>query len=64
MNRLLLVWGRLGFVQRVIALIVPIALVAALGGAAAFVLATGPGPVAVVNPPQSSPAATLPPLPP
>ena len=64
MNRLLLVWGRLGFVQRVIALIVPIALVAALGGAAAFVLATGPGPVAVVNPPQSSPAASLPPLPP
>jgi polyisoprenyl-teichoic acid--peptidoglycan teichoic acid transferase len=64
MNRLLLVWGRLGFVQRVIALIVPIALIAALGGAAAFVLATGPGPVAVVNPPQSSPAATLPPLPP
>lgn len=64
MNRIQLVWGRLGFVQRVVALTIPIAFLAAIGGAAAFALASGPGPIALLDSPQPSPTDTPPPLPP
>ena len=64
MNRILTVWGRLGLAQRVVALVIPIALLAAVGAAAAFVVASGPGPVALLVTPPPSPTPTPPPLPP
>ena len=64
MNRISLVWGRLGFVQRVVALIIPIALLAAIGGAAAFALASAPGAVALLDSPQPTATDSPPPLPP
>jgi LCP family protein required for cell wall assembly len=64
MTRILAAWGRLGLVQRIVALTIPFVLIVAAGGAAAYVLATGPGPVALINDPPPSPTPPPPPLPP
>jgi len=64
MTRISAAWGRLGLVQRIVALLIPLALIVAVGGAAVYVLASGPGPIAVINSPSPGPTATPPPLPP
>jgi len=66
MDRISHVWGRLGRVQRIVAVFIPLALVVAVGGAAAMVLAMSPEPVAVIATPGSTPTPrpTDPPLPP
>jgi len=64
MDRIRLVWGRLGRVQRIVAVLVPVALIVAIGGAVAFALASAPGPVAVVTTPDDTPAPSALPLPP
>jgi polyisoprenyl-teichoic acid--peptidoglycan teichoic acid transferase len=67
MDPILAVWRRLGLAQRFVAVIIPIALVAACGGAAFAVVALTPtlGPVAEVEPDETtSPIILPPPLPP
>jgi LCP family protein required for cell wall assembly len=64
MNRVSAAWGRLGRVQRIVAVIVPIALVAAIGTAIAVVVGSGPAPVAFVPAPVATPGPTPSPLPP
>src|SRR5580765_4125179 len=65
MTRISAAWGRLGLAQRIVALVIPLALIVAAGGAAVYVLASGPGPIAVINNPSPTPTATPPPpLPP
>jgi LCP family protein required for cell wall assembly len=59
MDRILLGWGRLGLVQRVVAVALPVAILVAVGGAAALALASGPGPVALIETP--APSETTPP---
>jgi LCP family protein required for cell wall assembly len=60
MDRISQVWGRLGRVQRLVSVALPLALVAAIGGSAAFVLSSGPGPVAVVDETPPPPSSALP----
>lgn len=66
MDRILGVWHKLGLLQKLVAVMLPLALAAALGGATAFVLATTARPPAVaqVVTPGASPAPTEAPLPP
>jgi LCP family protein required for cell wall assembly len=66
MTRIRFVWGKLGLVQRIVAVAIPMALLVVVGVAAAFVLASGPGPVVLIENPSSGPdpLTTLPPLPP
>jgi polyisoprenyl-teichoic acid--peptidoglycan teichoic acid transferase len=64
MDRVSGVWRKLGVMQRVVAVAMPIALVVAIVGGAAFALATAPRETAIVTPPGSTPAPSLPPLPP
>ena len=66
MNRIRLVWGRLGLVQRIVAITIPVVVLLVAVGAATYVLTTAPGPVAVTDSSDSpdSPANSLPPLPP
>jgi LCP family protein required for cell wall assembly len=58
MTRFSAAWGRLGLVQRILALVIPFALIVAVVGAAAFALASRPGPVAVIETPNPSPTAS------
>ena len=64
MTRIRLVWGRLGLAQRIVAVTVPVAVLLVVVGAAVFALLTGPGQVAVINTPGSSPTPSPAPLPP
>jgi LCP family protein required for cell wall assembly len=64
MTRIVAAWGRLGLVQRIVALAIPFALIVAAGGAAVYVLVTAPAPLAVIDNPSSGPSASPPPLPP
>jgi LCP family protein required for cell wall assembly len=61
MDRISSGWGRLGLVQRLFALAIPVAFLVGACGAAAFALARDPGPVAVIATPSPSPTASPPP---
>jgi LCP family protein required for cell wall assembly len=50
------VWGRLGRAQRIVAVLIPLAILVAVGCASAFVLTTGPGPIAVIATPGPTPS--------
>jgi LCP family protein required for cell wall assembly len=64
MNRVSAVWSRLGRPQRVIAVIVPVALLVVIGVGTALVVGSGPAPVAFVPAPVPTPGPTPSPLPP
>jgi LCP family protein required for cell wall assembly len=64
MNRVSAVWGRLGRVQRIVAVAVPVVLVVGIGAGIALVVGSGPAPIAYVPAPVPTPGPTPSPLPP